>query len=248
MHEITLIIHTGPHAADRREQVIALDTLIGDLITYCRKDYRLQEQDARGELIEYGLFLERGGQRVRLDPQRSLRSLRLPNYPVLYLSDVTRVWWPMGSTAPLTPPEPPPTNTKPIGSQPPISVPEPRPTVSVELAAGCSHPVPENGLIITRKFLLSTLPRVIVAREQARQLIGLESALQAVSRRAEGHCAILWARGWYLHAYRPIYLQEGATKLDHGETLPLDQTTRVVLGRNGWPITIRLSSTLFPRY
>ena len=56
MHKIKLIIHTGPRAVDQGEQEIGLDTLAGDLVIYCRKDYHLPEQDTRGNLIQYCLL------------------------------------------------------------------------------------------------------------------------------------------------------------------------------------------------
>lgn len=261
MHDITIIIYTGPRAGDRQVQLVPLDVPIVDLLTNFRKDFRLPEQDARGNLITYGLFIERDGQRVRLDQQRTLRSLRLQSHADLYIADVAHLWWPLAVTDRLRPldgqrPQPPqpvqplqqpPPVKPPLQSPPPLAEPQPAVCI-VELAQGCSRTVSENRLVITRRYLLDNLPKSIVAREQARTLIGLDSALQAVSNRQDGHCALIWARGWYLHAFRPVYLQDGQVKLDGGETFPLEQTTRLILGRQGWPITVRLSSTMLPRY
>ncbi len=256
-HEkVTLFIHTGPRASDQHQVPdVSTSTLLGDLMTGWRKDYGLREQDAQGNLIQYGLFMHREGRTVRLDTSRTLRTLRVTAFATLYLSDVKHLWIPLPSTdqlrpplvPPISPPIPPPVppNLPPIPPPVPQNSPPIPPMCTVELAPGCSRSIADGELQITRSYLLDALPRNIAIREKARMVLGFSSPLQAVSMREGGHCAIRWARGWYLHAFKPVFL--GEQKLDHGEALLLEQTTTLVIGREGWPITIRLSSTLFTR-
>ena len=48
--KITIRIRLGPGSADQSDQAFEADTLIGSLITYCKQDFRLPEQD-NGEMI-----------------------------------------------------------------------------------------------------------------------------------------------------------------------------------------------------
>ncbi|MEI7644717.1 MAG: hypothetical protein WCJ55_10595 [Chloroflexales bacterium] len=169
-HEITIRIRLGPSAADQRDKVFEADTLIGDLITYCKKDFRLPEQDTSGEMIRYMLYREQSGAKAKLDKARSLRMLRVQSYEVLYLADERRTWW-QGSAAPSGFRAQTGPGTEPLGGvrrpvsevlpgpvapPPPVSGP-PRPIgsipCSIELAPGCVRQVAETGQVINRDYL-----------------------------------------------------------------------------------------------
>ncbi len=258
MHNnLPILIRLSDAAADQREQLVSPDITIADLIIYCKKDYHLPEQDRDGEMVRYALYRKQGNTRAILEKSRTLRTLRIQPYEVLYLSSERHPWWqanaarPSGRTAPL--------RAKPAGNQsappPPVEsapVTAPRvepPTVdrsrscSIELAPGCIRPVPGEGLMINRTYLLQQLPASVAMREKGLVMFGMNSRLQAVSNNEQGHCVIKWNNGWYLHAYRPVYIN--GQKYDRGEALALDQTTTLVLGRDGWTLTVRLSSTIF---
>lgn len=250
-HEIPIRIFLGPSAADERAKVFEADTLIGDLITYCKKDFRLPVQDTSGEMIRYMLYREQSGAKAKLDTGRSLRMLRIQRFEVLYLADERRIWWHGSSlgTEPLkikvphpAPPSPAPSPRPLTGTSSPTSQPRPAGPCSVELAPGCVRQVPEMGLIVNRDYLIQQLPKSVSARERALILMGLQSRLEAVSRDTQGHCALVYRQGWYLLAQHTIYI--GSNKHSHGEAVPLEQTVTMLLGRDGWPITIRLHSTL----
>ena len=250
--KITIRIRLGPGSADQSDQAFEADTLIGSLITYCKQDFRLPEQD-NGEMIRYALYREQGAAKVKLDKGQSLRILRIQAYDVLYLADERRIWWQSSGTEPLRngsksprPPQPtpPPSNTRPPISSPlPQTPPRPVSSIpcSIELAPGCVRTVPEVGLIINREYLLQQLPKSVSTRERALILMGLQSRLEMVSRDSEGHCALVYRQGWYLLARHTVYI--GSNKYNNSEALPLEQTVTLLLGSNGWPITIRLHST-----
>ena len=249
--KITIRIRLGPSAAEQRDQAFEADTLIGNLITYCKQDYRLPEQDTSGEMIRYALYREQGVAKEKLDKGQSLRILRIQAGDVLCLADERRIWWQSpGGTEPLRngkgprPPQPPPPRAN---NHPPISPPPPPPRLvssipcSIELAPGCVRTVPEVGLIVNREYLIQQLPKSVSTRERALILMGLQSRLETVSRDPEGHCTLLYRQGWYLLARHTVYI--GSNKHNNSEALPLEQTVTLLLGSNGWPITIRLHST-----
>lgn len=241
-HEIEIQVHFGPSAADLRRQKFSADTLISDLITFCKRDFRLPEQRA-GMMIRYGFYRKQGADRVKLDPNLSLRFLRIAPHEDLYLADEGRLWW--QATGPVTAPLLPRDQSE-AGPPPPPPPPPPVSACSVELAPGCVIQVPEAGLKINRDYLIQHLPMSVSARERALVLIGATSRLEAVSRDLEGHCVLVYRQHWYLIANHTIYI--GSSKYSHGEALPLEQTITILLGRAGWPITIRLHSTLITRY
>jgi hypothetical protein len=262
-NNLPILIRLSDAAADQREQLVSPDITIADLIIYCKKDYCLPEQDCDGEMVRYALYRKQGNARAILDKNRTLRTLRIQPYEVLYLASERHPWWqsnaarPSGRTAPLRPKspgnQPPPpvvaAPAPPIAATPaPASRAEPASadrsrSCSIELSPGCIRPVPGEGLIINRTYLLQQLPNSVAMREKGLVMFGMNSRLQAVSNQDQGHCVIKWNNGWYLHAYRPVYVS--GQKYDRGEAFALDQTTTLILGRDGWPLTVRLSSTVF---
>ena len=255
-NKLPILISLSDAAADQREQLVAPDTTIADLIIYCKKEYRLPEQDRDGEMVRYALYRKQGNAHAVLDKKRTLRTLRIQPYEVLYLASERQPWWqanaarPSGRTAPLRPKSVGNLPPVPPATEPPASSPRAEPALvdrnrscSIELAPGCVRSVPGEGLIINRTYLLQQLPTSVAMREKGLVMFGMNSRLQAVSNHDQGHCAIKWNNGWYLHAYRPVYIS--GHKYDRCEALALDQTTTLVLGRDGWPLTVRLSSTAF---
>ena len=257
-HDIPIRIRLGPSAADQKDKVFEADTLIGDVITYCKKDFGLPPQNkTSGEMIRYALYREQGSVKVKIDKDRSLRMLRIHAYEVLYLADECHIWWqgalpsrPGPATEPLVGGVPrlrPPSEVI-TPKPPPISTPLPvsgSTPCSIELAPGCVRHVPESGQIINRDYLIQQLPMSVSARERGMVLMGMQSRLESVSRDTQGHCSLTYRQGWYLLAHHTVYI--GSNKHSNSEALPLEQTVTLLLGRNGWPITIRLHSTLITR-
>ncbi|MBP1467298.1 hypothetical protein EYB53_016415 [Candidatus Chloroploca sp. M-50] len=242
MAEIKIRLRLGPSSADQRELNISDEKIVGDLITYWKKDYRLAEQDAQGELIPYALYRDHGSHKERIDPKRTLRSLRMQAFEELYLAD-TRQPWCQGQK-PTTQPLKEPKTSNPVPPPDPITRPAFGPC-SIEIAPGCVHQIGEKGLVLNREYLLKELPKSVVARERALTMLGIESRLGAVSRGEPGHCSIIWRQNWYLIAHHQIYIS--GTKYTRNEAVQINQTTTLLLGREGWPITIRLHSTIIAR-
>ncbi|NTV65374.1 MAG: hypothetical protein HGA65_17830 [Oscillochloris sp.] len=239
-----------------------VDTLISDLITYCKRDLRLPEQDSTGEMIRYAFYRKQGVGMEKLNQSHSLRILRIKKHEDLFLANEGRIWW-QGAPSSLHTPPPVGPGTEPLNPHPPVTVRPPPPanppkppipppstypvpsSCSVELAPNCVFQVPEIGLKINREYLIQNLPMSVSARERALVLVGMQSRLEAVSRSTEGHCMLIYRQHWYLVANHTIYI--GSNKHSHGEALPLEQTVTILLGRAGWPITIRLHSTVITR-
>jgi hypothetical protein len=124
-------------------------------------------------------------------------------------------------------------------------LPDQRPSsCHVELAPGCIFPVPESGLTIDRDFLIKRLPSGCIEIERARACIKLGSRLDVVSNDARGHCSIRWQNGWTLYAHHSVLV--GEVLYDSGAALALRSTNALKLGRNGWPIIVRLNATALP--
>ncbi len=260
MSDIAVRLRLGASSTDQHDLVVSAEMPIGDLITSWKKDYRLSETDRQGEMIRYVLYYDRGAEQVRADLERSLRQLRVPAFVVLYLGDERQLWWQNGpassttsgsakpGTAPLNPLRNGPRPT-PASASSGLPTAQPAPPIataavipcSIELAPGCVRSITASGVVINRDYLLRELPQSICTRERALGMVGIASRLMAVSRSETGHCSLIWRQSWYLIAHSPVYL--GATRYNHNEAVPIDQTMTILLGRNGWPITIRLHST-----
>jgi hypothetical protein len=254
MSDRRIILHLGPTSVDQHELVVPAHVPLIDLMIGWKKDYRLPEQDQQGELIRYVVYRGRGSEKVQLDLQSSLRRQHISEFEALYLSDERRIWWANSAAPPPAPSgNPAPRQTEPLSrgkrKEPSPSERSTASTVllpcSVELAPNCVRQVPETGLVINREYLLATLPKSVVALEHGLNLIGRTSRLLAVSRGEPGHCSIVRQQNWYLVAHNTVYI--GSAKYRRNEALPLDQTVTVLLGREGWPITIRLHSTAISR-
>lgn len=262
MADIAIHLHIGPTSADQHALEVPAERPLGDLITGWKKDYHLAEQDRQGEMIRYALYRELKGAKVQVDLAQSLRSLRFQAHQILYLTNARHLWWPSNpSLSPSPAKETAPLNPKRLSnhqtalSSPaptPVGAPiytAPRPTLltpcSLELAPGCVRQIGEAGVVINREYLLQELPPSVRTRERALVLIGLASRLSAVSRGNPGHCSLLWRQSWYLIAHSSLYI--GSTRHSHNEAIQVDQTVTVLLGREGWPLTIRLHSTIISR-
>lgn len=238
-YEIRIEICWGASSAERKERLERLDTLVSDLINSCKKDYGLPGE-REGEMIRYALYRGQSFEKERLDRGRTLRTLRIQNGEVLYIAPDGVPWWKVHTDPPTTPSQTPPETRAPAPS--PV---EQRPIpCTIELAPGCVQPIGEAGLIINREYLMRTLPASVMALERARNLLNFASRLQSVSRSERGHCFIGWRQGWYLYAYEPVYI--GGVKYSRGEAIALEQTTTLLLGREGWPVTVRLNSMSIP--
>lgn len=222
MPTITIEIHLG--SAQRQTRSEDVELRVGDLINRCKLYYALPEQDG-GELIRYGLYHGPGAERRPLPPANSLREARVQNGDELYLSRQDRPWWRAPEPAQ---PELPPADERPAPCQ-------------VELAQGCTFLVPpEAGVAINRDFLFRHLPQPTVARERRRAFLGLPSRLEYVSKSERGHCRLAWGQGWWLSAHKTIYI--AGARHDSGARILIARATTLLLGRDGWPITIRVAT------
>jgi hypothetical protein len=214
------------------------EVLVVDLINRCKEEYALPEQDQdSGELLHYGLYCGEGYEKQQLPAGKSLRELQVRNADRLYLAPRNALWWQDHPALAAEPPiiEPADLRQAPADHSPPARC-------EVELAPGCIRPVPPSGLTLSRALLISQLPRTTLAFERARTWIGLPSRLEYVSNAARGHCAITWNRGWYVIAHRPVYL--AGAKYEGGAAVPVERTSTLLLGRNGWPVALLLAGSL----
>lgn len=110
----------------------------------------------------------------------------------------------------------------------------------VEVFPSCLISVPKNGLILSRSFILKQLPKHIADEERKIYRERRDSPLSRVSR--DRHCAILFDNGWRLHCHNLVSI-DGAEwhKL---RVYPLDHegSRTIILGSEGWPVTIHISS------
>lgn len=265
MGDITICLYIGPSSSDLRELVVSAERPLGDLIIDWKKVYQLAEQDQQGEMIRYELYRDVKGRKERVDPKLSLRNLRFQPHQELYLVDAQHPWCLAGMPLPsrvtyqpgTEPLRGPATRSSPEPPRPPIAQPVGRPAppplassfmitpCSIEIAPNCVRQIGESGVVINREYLLQELPPSVLTRERALVLIGLASRLSAVSRSHPGHCSLLWRQSWYLIAHSSLYI--GSAKYSCNEAIQVDQTVTVLLGREGWPVTIRLHSTSISR-
>ena len=202
--------------------------LVGELVVAlrCLGGAHLPERDADDAAIPYALFRKIAGARLPLREQHmTLAQAAIRDGDTLWLADVRKPWW-HAAESPAPQPMPPQGSTALHAAD-----------CSLQIAAGVSASVPRAGLELGRAYLLRHLPHAVLVREHALSLAGRRSRLHAVSRRL--HCAIRHgAAGWTLQVYAPTFV-EGHCYTD-GMSLPLAASTTLLLGREGWPVALRL--------
>ncbi|WP_124681988.1 hypothetical protein [Candidatus Viridilinea mediisalina] len=211
-------------------------------------------------MIRYQLYRESEGKKVPVDPKKSLRDLRFQAYQELFLTDACHPWWQGTTSQPTTtsqskapgtaPLRGPATSKRVTTATTPNPSPSSRPLpsfspCSIELAPGCVRQIGETGVVINRDYLLRELPKSVSTLERTLMWMRQESRLLAVSRSDNGHCSIVWKQSWYLMAHHPVYIS--GTKYSRNEAIQIEETVTLLLGRDGWPITIRLHSTSITR-
>lgn len=254
MADITIRLYIGPSSSDLRELIVPTERPLGDLIIDWKKVYHLAEQDSQGEMIRYQLYRESEGKKVSVDPKKSLRDLRFQAYQELFLTDARHPWWQGANPQPSTTSQAKPPGTAPLRgpatSKHPTATTAPNPIsrplpsfspCSIELAPGCVRQIGETGVVINRDYLLHELPKSVSTLERTLMWMRQESRLLAVSRSEKGHCSIVWKQSWYLMAHHPIYIS--GNKYSRNEAIQIEETVTLLLGRDGWPITLRLHST-----
>lgn len=240
LHETSITIQWGHAQSEAR--TADTDTVVRDLVNDCVRAFSLPKKDRAGTMTIYGLYRGEGNFKEQLDPRRTLRELRVQRGDRLYLAPENAHWW-LGPAAPALAGMAE-EQRHPLSQ--PASTPGPAPsagtTCTVELAPSCWWAVPESGLVINRAFLLAHLPRRVVALERARTLVGAPSRLEYVGRSPLGHCTLARGQGWQLVALQPVYI--GGVIHSGGETVVIEQTMTVLLGRAGWPLTMRVGPPL----
>jgi hypothetical protein len=159
--------------------------------------------------------------------KRTVAQVRIVEGEQLYFANLRTPWWSVSQPKVL-----PAAKQQTVAVAPPVC--------RLQLVRQCVVAVPSDGLQLDRAFLLTSLPSRIVALENTKSFAGLRSRLHAVSRKQ--HCMIsLQGSQWLLHAYDYTYIYNQA--LTKGMTVQLARSTTLVLGRDGWPVEILLSSS-----
>lgn len=198
------------------------DRRIGDVVECLVQDLHLPKQDTLGRPIVYGLYQHAAGTFAALQRHLTLLEARVHRGEELFLADVRTPWMNLAPKMEAS------------GARKAQQA-----ICTMELAPGHAVPVPTSPLPINRSFLLNQLPDTIVMAERERFARGDGSRLVAVSR--SEHVSLLrHGIGWALLARSPIY-QQGRTMPCH-TPIPLTQPrTPIVIGYDGWPITIHLA-------
>ncbi len=223
---------------EQKEKDVPNQMFIGNLVDRLRADFQL-EDFRDGKELHYGLFRSRSPHE-QLDDQKSVGQI-LSMAEKVYLAEIGNPWWqvrlPEPGTAPLRPlPRPP--RPSPL---PPVN-PEPEPPrlsgCRLHLSANCVVPVSDPGVAITRGFIWSRLSQATQIVERIRQALLNDDRLTAVSRQT--HCEIFReGMNWFVRAYKPVYIN--GQRYDNGMVFRLSAPrTEIVIGRNGWPMTIEL--------
>ncbi|WP_172812330.1 FHA domain-containing protein [Chloroflexus islandicus] len=234
MPSITIEIHYGPQLSKEGsiERSTKISELINDLITKLNRPM-FNEKDQK---ICYGLFYQDG---TRI-PDDAPIGEKVRSGAIVYFSDVNNLWFlspspQLPGTAPLKR-KPSRTDSEP----PPPPPPPPTYGCRLHLAHGVIHAVSYDKVTIHRQFLLNHLPSGERIRQDVQYRMTGDAPIMHVSR--DPHCEIVrQGNQWYVRALQPVYVN--GKRYDHGATLAVQppQMT-VVVGRNGWPITIELFS------
>ena len=219
---------------DHKTFKVDSEQLVGEVVSEIKEQLgdRLPESDQTANIIEYTLFKAvQGRHEPFLGRKRTLAQARIVDGDRLYLADLQAPWWERRHAVPLQFPT--------ITTQPqPVKL-QPQPC-RIQLSAGYSIDLPPDGIQLNRNYLLTVLPPQLIVLEKAKSFAGLQSRLQAVSR--QEHCAIIpQGAQWLLRAYAYTYID--GRDLSKGMTTLLSRSTTIVLGRNGWPIEVQLTSS-----
>jgi hypothetical protein len=213
---------------DHKTFKVDADQLVGDVVSEIKEQLGdlLPESDPANNIIEYMLFKVAAGHREPLlARKRTVAQARIVEGEQLYFANLRAPWWSAQPKASSY------AKQQTVAATPP--------SCRLQLVANCAIDISREGLQLDRAFLLKSLPARVVALENTKSFAGLRSPLHAVSRKQ--HCAIIpQGAQWLLHAYDYTYIHNQV--LTKGMTIQLTRSTTLVLGRDGWPIQIFLSS------
>lgn len=224
-------IHVSWNPTSRHTFEVDSEQGIGEIIGQIKDRLGLPDTDSQGEQIEYRLYTLKDDQsdiliRPKLGTALNGAELRLGNRQA--------PWW-KNVAGPLP--------SKPSSKADPSPTVRPNPLGSscrLVLSAGCLIDVPPEGLRVSRTFLIKKLQASDAGKvgvEKLKSFTGFRSRLSAVSR--EMHCSI-YRQGdqWLLRADKPTYVH--GREIKSGSTVVISQTTKIIVGREGWPIEIQI--------
>ncbi len=211
---------------------------IGEVVQSLVVQLGLPEFDERRRRIEYGLYREYNGKKERIPDSQTLAQARV-QAQIVYIANVSSPWW-QATTQDGAAPSLPGTSPLPRRPLPVSSAPVSPPTYAcrLQLAPNCMVVVQGDHLELNRDYLSDRLPSTVVLAEKARVFSGYDSRLMHVSRAR--HCDIFRQHDrWYVRAHKPTFVNGHV--LDKGQISVIQPPgTTIVLGQDGWPITIEL--------
>lgn len=231
MSEVRVTVCWGPDRARPfcMEEGSLLQEFIEEIQTVVASQLPEQEHSER---IVYALFRKdaEGGYEQLRNRHQTLKAARIVGGKELYFANPKQPWWEVQSIQPL-----------PLsGNGEAVLASSAGTTCDLLVGDGRVVQVAVTGVVINRAYLLQHLPRPMRLKEEARLFMGLPSRLMQVGRE---HHAEVWREDgrWFVRATRPMYVN--GRFIDRGVTLPVNVSVKIVLGRDGWPIELRLSSS-----